>query len=308
MIEPDGAQVIDREAEAELFQELLRLEDQRQLFLVSDYKQRGKTTLLRKLKYHCDWHQPRIPCALVRLDDLPDSHPFALVEALYDELQAAGVAFPEFQRHRDAIRLRDPAAFMAQGVASFQHATISGGQAAGFITNVHVAQGSGPVVVNATPPAWDASLETYAREAAIRSFFRELRTVCDEQLLVCLVDSVDEQANRTLISWVLDKFVRAQLLDAAECPRQFVMALAGRSEQSPFTPFRQNYPLRVQSVEGLGAWSNEHVRAFLDLNRPPGKAWPLTDADIDFLRDRINRGDTLEKALSIVMVLYGSDQ
>ena len=117
MIEPDGGQVIDRDAEAELFRELLQLKDQRRLFLISDGEQRGKTTLLRKLKYQCDWDTPRIPCALVKLDELPDNHHYALIEAIYDELETAGVEFPQFQLNRDAIRLRNPEPFAARGSA-----------------------------------------------------------------------------------------------------------------------------------------------------------------------------------------------
>lgn len=309
MIDPDGGQVIDREAEAELFRELLRFADQRRLFLISDRKHRGKTTLLRKLKYQCDWSNPRIPCALVRLDELQDSHPFALVEAVFDELQAAGVPFPAFQRHRDAIRRRDAALFVSQGAANFGNAYISGGQAAAVISNVSVAAGVETVVVNTAAAVWDAGLETYAREAAIREFLRELREVCGTNTVVCLIDSVDEQANRTLVSWVLEKFVRTQLLDAAEPPKQLLLALAGRSEKSLFPPYRQNYPQRVHSLEGLGAWSMEHVRAFLELNRPVGASpWPPSDADIEFLRARINSGDTLYRAVMMIMAMYSVEQ
>jgi hypothetical protein len=306
VIDPDGGQVIDREAEAELFRELLRFADQRRLFLISDRKQRGKTTLLRKLKYQCDWNVPRIPCALVRLDDLEDSHPYALVEAIYEELQLAGVSCPGFQQHRDAIRRRDASPFAAQGSASFAGAFISGGQAAGTIVNVQ--GGVGTVVVNPATVSWDPGLESYAREAAIREFFRELSELCRTETVVCLMDTVDEQANRTLVTWVLEKFVRAQLLDSADPPDRLLLALAGRSEQSLFPPYRKNYPQRVHSLEGLGAWSNEHVRAFLELNRPAGATqWPPTDVEIEFLRTRINSGDTLYRALSVIMVLYAAE-
>jgi hypothetical protein len=307
VIEPDGGQVIDREAEAELFRELLQFADQRRLFLISDRKHRGKTTLLRKLKYQCDWSNPRIACALVRLDDLQDSNPYALVEAVYEELQLAGVAFAAFQQYRDAIRRRDAAPFVSQGSANFGGAYITGGQAAGVIANYKVAAET--VVVNTATAAWDPGLETYAREAAIREFFRELREACRTQTVVCLLDTVDEQANRTLVSWVLEKFVRAQLLDSPNPPDRLLLALAGRSEQSLFPPYRRNYPQRVHSLEGLGAWSNEHVRAFLELNRPAGATqWPPTDVEIEFLRTRINSGDTLYRALSVIMVLYTAEQ
>lgn len=306
MIEPDGGQVIDRDAEAELFRELLQFTDQRRLFLITDKKHRGKTTLLRKLKYHCDWSNPRTPCALVRLDDLQDSHPYALVEAIYEQLQLAGVTLSNFQHARDAIRRRDPSHFAGQGAANFGSAYITGGQQAGAIANVQ--GGVGTLILNPATVTWDPGLETYAREAAIREFFRELREVCRAQTVVCLVDTVDEQANRTLVNWVLEKFVRGQLLDAQDPPDRLLLALAGRSEQSLFPPYRRNYPQRVHSLEGLGAWSNEHVRAFLELNRPAGATqWPPSDADIEFLRARINSGDTLYRALSVITVLYTSE-
>jgi hypothetical protein len=306
VIEPDGGQVIDREAESELFRELLQFSDERQLFLISDRKQRGKTTLLRTLKYYCDWSSPRVPCALVRLDDLPDSHPYALVEAIFEQLQPGGVALPGFQQSRDAIRRRDASSFASHGAANFAGAYISGGQAAATIVNVQ--GGVERLVVSPASVTWDPGLETYAREAAMREFFRELREVCRTQAVVCLIDTVDEQANRTLVSWVLEKFVRAQLLDSPDPPKHLLLALAGRSEQSLFPPYRRNYPQRVHSLEGLGAWSNEHVRAFLELNRPAGATqWPPTDVEIEFLRTRINSGDTLYRALSVIMVLYTAE-
>jgi hypothetical protein len=302
VIEPDGGQVIDRDAEAELFRELLQFTDQRRLFLISDKKHRGKTTLLRKLKYHCDWSSPRTPCALVRLDDLQDNHPYALVEALYDQLQVAGVTLQSFESARAAIRRRDPSHFAVQGSAHFGGAYITGGQQAGAIANVE--GGVGTLVLNPATVNWDPGMETLAREEAIREFFRELREVCRTQTVVCLVDTVDDQANRKLVDFVLEKFVRGQLLGAQDPPDRLLLGLAGRSEQSLFQPYRRNYPQRVHSLEGLGAWSNEHVRAFLELNRPAGATrWPPTDDEIDFLRKRINDGDTLYRAVSVLLAL-----
>jgi hypothetical protein len=298
VIEADGEKVIDRDDEEKLFKDLLQ-QQARRLFLISDRKKRGKSTLLRKLKYHCDWEQkPRIPCGLVRLDDLPDNHPFCLVEALCNELQAAGVAFPEFEKLREAIKIRVATPFIAAGYGDFRGAQISGGQVAGAMTNVHVPAGTASVVVHAAAPSWDAGLESFARDEAIRTFVRELKETCQETRLVFLIDSVDEQANGNLRKWLLEQFVRVQVLEAADRPQRFLLVLAGRSEQSAFGPFKKNFPDLVQSLEGLGAWSNEHVRAFLELNRPEGAPqWAFQEYEIDFLRQRINEGDALERAL-----------
>jgi hypothetical protein len=234
----------------------------------------------------------------VRLDDLEDSNPYALVEAIYEELQLAGVSCPGFQQYRDAIRRRDASPFAAQGSASFAGAFISGGQAAGTIVNVQ--GGVGTVVVNPATVSWDPGLESYAREAAIREFFRELSELCRTETVVCLMTRTSRPI--TLVTWVL-KFVRAQLLDwrSRYCCSRWPAARAVT------VPPYQNYPQRVLA-RGLGAWSNEHVRAFLELNRPAGATqWPPTDVEIEFLRTRINSGDTLYRALSVIMVLYAAE-
>ena len=303
MIEPDGDKVIDRDNEATLFKQLLERGGKRRLFLISDEAHRGKSTLLRKLRYYCDWElKPRTPTALVRLNDLLDPNPYCLIEALYKELVAAGVSFERFTPMHRAIQSRDTSLFRAQGAADFRGAQITGGQSAGTIHNLTVEAG-GIVQVAGDAGGWDAAIESQARDRAVDVFFEELKAVCANRTTVLFLDSVDDQANAQLLSWVLDVFVR-KFLDWKADEACLLLVLAGRSSRAPFDRFKKHYATVVESIETLGPWSSEHVRAFLELNQPSDRAsWPLTDQDIEFLRDKINHGLTLGNALQMAALL-----
>ena len=59
----DESKIIDREAEAEIFNSMLRFETPRRILVVSDKNGTGKSAILRKLRYLCEYTHLHPSCS-----------------------------------------------------------------------------------------------------------------------------------------------------------------------------------------------------------------------------------------------------
>src|SRR5262249_40524260 len=109
----DPGDLIDRDHDQEAFRELLRCKNDVRVFTIKDEGGRGKSALLRRLAYNCEFEEPKTPSALILLDDLPDATPFKFVVKLWDSLKDQ-VTFPEYEFLSDRFAKRDFSAFGAE--------------------------------------------------------------------------------------------------------------------------------------------------------------------------------------------------
>src|SRR5215217_3656805 len=96
---------IDREDERLLFHQLLKFQDDARLLTICDAGARGKSTLLKHLRYECGWHhEPSKLAGLVLLNEFSDYSRFDFVTQLKKDLtDFAGeyslkLRFPKFDR------------------------------------------------------------------------------------------------------------------------------------------------------------------------------------------------------------------
>jgi hypothetical protein len=288
---------IDREAEQELFEELLKFQDDSRLLTIRDEGGRGKSSLLKMLEYKCVWrHDPPTPVSLVPLDQLPDNTPFSLIKNIRDGLSK--LPFKKFDELDAARASRDFSKFRApsgdvRGAVNAQGANISGPSTVGGV----VVQSHGPTHIGSGD--WvNAEQEVIARRACIEAFFEDLKQICSERKIVVFLDSW-ERSNDDLQEWILSDLI-LPLCFEEDRPEQFVLVLTGR-ELPDFKVLlgAVRYQRLVKSIESLGEWEENHVIAFLRVHGYEG----LNDEDIEYLCSRIKRGLSLEKALRILELI-----
>src|SRR5437588_9411287 len=95
----DPDKFVDRTHERAAFDELLELETDGRILAIGDEGDMGKTHLLEQLQYRCRSGNPRIPAAMVALDQLSTAQPLDLVQAIQQGLEDDyNLQFPTFQR------------------------------------------------------------------------------------------------------------------------------------------------------------------------------------------------------------------
>jgi hypothetical protein len=269
---------IDREAEQELFNELLKFQDAR-LLTICDAGGRGKSSLLKQLRYKCGWqHDPPLLASLVHLDQLSDHTPFSLIAEIKSELtkfadtfglESHFTMFDELDEARSSgnfepFRNRTPTG-QTEGRIDARGANIRGGVQSGTIGTViyqHIEHAQS--VSAGSTEDWSATKEDIARRECVKAFFEDLKHICATQPIVVLLDSW-ERSNEDLQEWIVNRIVRPLCFDTDNRPDKFSLVLAGRKlpdfKQLLRDEFRHNK--LVKSIESLGAWEEEHVKAFL---------------------------------------------
>jgi hypothetical protein len=288
--------------EQELFDELLKFQDDSRLLTIRDAGGRGKSSLLKMLEYKCIWrHDPPTPVSLVSLDQLPDNHPFILVYDIRDKLST--LRFTEFDRLNAARVSRDFSKFSAPSgpVEGRVHASGASMGGSAMVAGVGMQQ-QGEKIQNIFSGGsdWSAEQEDVARRACVEAFFEDLKRICSEQKLVVLLDSW-ERSNTRLQEWILSDLVLPHLFNIENRPQRFVLVLAGR--ELPDFEVRlgeARYQRLVKSIESLGMWEENHVKAFLQAHGFEG----LDDEDVRDLCSLIKRGTlSLESALRMVELI-----
>lgn len=287
---------IDRDVEQEIFDELLKLNNAARLLTICDQGGRGKSALLKRLRYNCQWRsEPQRPVSLVELDRLPDNQPFTLVHTLVKDLKEFDVAFPRFSENNNARVRKDFRFFEAsrssiEGKAYLQNTSIGG--TATEISGVSI-KNEGQVVVNQVSGWVDKGQEDIAREACIEAFFADLHEICAETPVVVLLDSW-EQCNSDLEEWLLQRVLHRQCFQENKRPAKFVVVLAGRG----LPDFQdmlgaERFTRLIKSIEALGDWEEKHVQEFLALH---GYS-EVDETEVKLLCDKLRGGWTMDKAL-----------
>jgi hypothetical protein len=320
---------IDRVAEQELFRNLITYQSPARILTVCDQGGRGKSSLLKRLKYNCRREiRPPMPCCLLELDKLGERDPSAfnfaqsVVEgfavrgeditkrfANFNRLNDARLAkdFSPFEDDSRTFRTRDPRV-MASAVAT----TVTGEATA---TTVH--QGGTNIGVNMERAYIQMGARDFteeqdkrARDRCIDALFDDLRSICATRPMVLLLDSW-EKCNLSLRDWIFEEMLGNHVLnlDTDLRPDKFAIIIAGR----PHVPGQVQYGLRhddfrawfdsdedfaecVLSIKSLSEWDNEHIREFMVIN---GHREP-TENDVNFIREKLIRGWSLEKIAQLI--------
>ena len=283
---------IDRDAERELFNDLLKFEDAR-LLTIRDAGGRGKSSLLKQLRYECGYlHDPPKLVSLVLLDQLSDYTPFTLITKIKSELtefadMVVGLdelewRFSKFDRLNEALRTKDFTPFHTLR----EERRLSGDPDAS------------PQVGGGSVTGWSPDKEDIARRECVRAFFEELKQISSTQTVIVLLDSW-ERSESDLREWIVNRIVRPLCFDMEGRPKNFGLVLAGR-ELPDFKQRMGNedrYHRLVKSIESLGLWEEDHVRAFL-------QAYGYEDVSnegdsVSFIHSRLRSGLSLIDALQL---------
>lgn len=293
----DETKIIDRVAEEEIFARMLQFQTTRRVMIVSDGRGRGKTDLLRKLRYVCSYLQ-EVPVALVDLEVHRIGEEFDIAQTIRKQL-AQGEVEVEFKGFDDldqARSLGDKTHFMGrlksvEGTVDLSGATVSG-QAiiAGTMFKVEHTD-------NVSLPPWTDETERYARALCVEALFQDLHAYSQDKALVLLFDAVD-RADETMRRWVLLDVLRRRFLGEA-ANRRIVLVLAGVGLDSMLAGLKPEQRECLEPVATLSEWDLEHVARFLDVHGYPN----LSDSDVQLIHNFIASGKSLTTALTIAQVL-----
>lgn len=289
---------IDRKVEQELFNSLLQFQGQKRLLIVSDRGGRGKSHLLKRLAYICEWERkPPTPVSLVPLDQLKGNRPIVLVERIRKDLGKGKfeLEFKEFDRLNEARKFRKAEVFGGgsgpiYGQADLQNAKVeSGGKAGGIVADT--------VIIN--KPEWTPEIEELAAQKCMEAFVEDLRGQAKERGVVILLDAVDSKADQELRQWAVDEFTENCCLNRKSAPERLVLVLAGR-ESFSFAAIDALQPI-IESRESLSHWEKEHVKAFLELNGCENASDALVDLVTEKLKEEgVNLLDVLMLAKALL--------
>lgn len=321
MRELDPRDFIDRVAEQELFRKLVMVESSARVLTICDGGGRGKSSLLRRLKYNCQYEMdPPVPSCLIELDRLHDPSAFTLTSALVLGFTVRGVnigeRFAKFNIVDQAIALRDYSLFeegtafrprdpRTSATASAQMVQ-AGGLNAGMYQNIERAEN----VHIAPREDFSNELKRRAEHRCVAAFFDDLRTVCASTRMVVLLDGW-ERCNLALRTWIHDEMLGNHVLhpDRNLRPEKFRVVIAGRPHDPPTTrhglradEFRplfrsdEEFSATVLSRKTLSEWGNDHISQFMTLNGCPEPS----EAEVELIRQKLGLGWSLERILSLI--------
>jgi hypothetical protein len=285
--------IIDREAEAETFNGLLACSTPRRIMVVSGKSGMGKSVVLRKLRYLCEYTHS-VPVALADLADFQDRpDTFALVAKLRKLLGQIGPAIPAaFPQFDDANEKRNSPAGVTlpvmppvQGTVDARNATVSGqGQVGGVIYNVSMYGG---------PSARTDEADAAARERCAELFLDDLLDCARQQPVVLLFDSM-EKAGDELKRWIFLDLIRKRLLpNRKDC--KLIVVLAGQDLAQMVSDRLQATAEDSIEPASLSRWNIHHVADFLRVNKLGG----LGEGELRTVLSVLDMGYPLTAALTV---------
>jgi len=319
----DPRDLIDRHAEQELFRNLMTFTSPARMLTIRDKGGRGKSSLLKRLKYNCQYEiRPPIPVCLIELDRIEDPSPFPFVLQVVEGFKIPD-RFAKFRQLNEARTLRDFSIFSVgddvryrdprtpanvQASAKVEGSIGEGGLAAGFYADTI----EKAYFQNANPE-FTPEQEQLARQRCVEAFFEDLRTICAAEPMVLILDAW-ERCNLELRQWVTDELLAKHCCHADHHlrPDKLAIVVASRpydpattrqglrpDEFRPLFRDEQEHGATVLSIKSLSEWEREHVSAFMENN---GFEQPSED-DISVIQARLKAGWSLEKILTIINVL-----
>jgi hypothetical protein len=308
---------IDRTAEQELFVNLTTYQTPARILTVCDHGGRGKSSLLKRLRYNCQHEiKPPVPSCLLELDKLSDPSAFNFAQSVVDGFAVRGEdiskCFAKFNQLNDArlakdftpfeddsrtLRTRDP-----RVIGRAEAKTMYGGTNAGVYVEGDYHE--------APAPEFTEDQDKRARDRCVDALFDDLRSICATRPMVLMLDGW-ERCNLPLRDWIFEEMLGNHVLNLEPGlrPNKLAIVIAGR----PHVPGQSPYGLRddefralfdsdvdfaecVLSVKSLSKWENKHIREFMVINGYPEP----TDDDVNFIRGLLLRGRSLEKIVSLI--------
>jgi len=315
MNEFDPRDLIDRHAEQELFRNLVTFKSAARMLTIRDKGGRGKSSLLKRLRYNCQYEMmPPIPVCLIELDRMDDPSPFPFVVQVVEGLNIWD-RFAKFRQHNEARTLRDFAVFSSGSDMKYRESRI--------LANIHGgANVEGPVAEEATiigtyvdklniqNPEFTEEQEQLARQKCAEAFFEDLRTICAAEPMVLILDAW-ERCNLELRQWIRDEFLAKHCchFDRNLRPDKLAIIVASRpyepantrqglrpNEFRPLFKDEHDHETTVLSIKSLSEWDKEHVSAFMQNNGCPEPS----EEEISFIQSRLKVGWSLEKILTLI--------
>jgi len=290
----DESQIIDREAEIEVFNSMLRCETPRRVLVVSDKSGMGKSDVLRKLRYLCEFTH-NIPVALIDLrvfQSRPDV--FKLVLELQEALRSGGAAFPAFDALNSARAFQDTNYFLEQmrsvrALVDARGAHVDGqARVAGVMFNVEHAG-------NVQLPPWNEQAEIEAQSLCREAFLVDLLEYASERPVVLLFDTIDIDGGEELRRWLFLELISRRLLRDWQHHRLIVVLAGQQVAEMLKARLRPKESGCIEPIATLSRWELHHVREFLTVHG----FRDLSDEDVKTIHEMLGRGKTLSCALIV---------
>jgi len=260
----DPTRIYDRDPEALVYAQLVRLEMPRRVLVVSERSGMGKTDFLRKLRLEST-RDHAIPVALVHLDNFESRPDEALiVDMINDELTRTGAELPNYARLRAAHRMKDVLRFAeelkeVQGLVDMTAAVIEGGapKIAGIMYNI--------TAETFVMPPWDEDMDAQAKSMCVQAFLADLTNYASQHPLALMFDAIDK-AEEDILEWIISELVSRRALREWE-QRKLVIVLAG-VEVAELVLGRLHIDQReyVEQLPGFAEWDADQLKGFLEAN------------------------------------------
>jgi hypothetical protein len=263
MLEP--SEVVDREAESRRFQELLDEAASHRILAISDDSGWGKSTLLHKLRYICEYHE--IPVALVLLDELIYPDEFSVAAEIARQLKQTGCELDSFEKLNQYRAFRDVAAFIdayrsMSGAINAAGASVSGGQVAGSIFNIERVQSIGA-------PDWSADAEKQAKLLCLDAFASDLFRRGRSRQLVIILDAL-QRADEELRRWLFRALVKKNLLSDGDGRHRCVFVLSGERLEPMLREQFSDYESHFECISALSSWELADTKRMLEVHKLKG--------------------------------------
>jgi len=287
---------------------MLLFEDERRLVVLGDREGTGKSQLLQRLKFNCDYRL-QVPASLVLLESNPDTSKgrktvtsaIDFVDWLRSDL-AKHLSFPRYDRLNEFRVNYIWAPFaqpldIVQGLPQAAQVQMTVDKVeGGAVTGVHIE------TLNLQPPTtWpNREQERLANQKCIEAFLLDLRHAAARHPVVLLIDSY-ERAQPGLDDWIVDEFIQPLLLAQEGSPRaeRLLVVLAGHEDKLP--PFQQmlaeKFERLVASLELLG-WTKDHVRDLLKAHN-----LHVSDDNFKIVYGKVQKGVSIKGALALAQLL-----
>ncbi len=292
----DETKIIDREAEAMIFSEMIQLRVPRCIMVVSDKSGMGKTDLLRKRRLQCE-RDHGVAVALAPLEEFVGRQDeFVVVDCLQRALAKTGASFQKFDELNSARLLNDMSRFAAglrelAGAVDARQASITGdARIAGMMINADY--------VNISLPQWNDEFDVKARKLCTDAFLVDLFTYVEERPVALLFDSL-EKVGESLRNWVINDLVRRRALaEGVTC--KLVVVFAGEDIAGlVYGQLPQDLHEQIEPIASFADWSVEQVAEFLAAH---GYV-TLQDREIAAIHALLGAQHTLINALALAAML-----
>jgi hypothetical protein len=236
--------------------------------------------------------------SLVKLDQLADETPLALVRTLVRDLRAFDVPFPTFKEY-DTARVGGDFTTI-RSAFYLERANFAGAEVRMSGVNIERA---GPVTVTGGG-ALSQEQDVIARDVCLDAFLKDLQQACAEPPgVVILLDAYEHCAAELprVQKWLLESLLEKAFFNDEERPAHLLLVLAGR-ELPPFVHYwpPDECEAVVESVAQLRTWERRHVAEWLHLYRPG-----CPDHTIETFYDAFQRGLSPKQITEALQVLMG---